>query len=77
MKFNFDLSENPYSKKVDLTPDEITLLKAWFSAIKEFHEAIPDYIFNAMASIEEQFDKDRRLSMKQIRYVEEIYGKYC
>jgi hypothetical protein len=79
-KFNFDLSDttyNPYSRRQVLLPDEIKLVQHWFAEILAATDAIPDYVLTAMGDIESAFNKDKKMSEKQMKYVEDVFNKYC
>jgi hypothetical protein len=80
-KYAYDLNKltdiNTYSSKYFLSDDEIFYMARLFTSIAENSESIPEDIFNAMADIQSQFEKDHRLSQKQISYVDKIHTKYC
>ncbi len=72
MKFNFDLDAS--TSRHLLTPDDIFYFKTIF---KEFVEiSLPEDIFNDMADIQSQFERDNRMSDKQEKYVRGVYEKY-
>jgi deoxyadenosine/deoxycytidine kinase len=75
-KFNYDL--NGYDPNIcSLTPDQIQLYFVYFEFISTNCDRIPTKIYEDMTSIEVQFNDTQRLSPAQMKYVEDIYDRYC
>jgi hypothetical protein len=75
-KFNLSLTDNPYSSRHPLTPDEIRKYEFIFMEMEDNDASIPPKINDDMQNIMKQFLKDNKMSDKQMEYVKDIYDKY-
>jgi hypothetical protein len=79
-KFNYSLNDDltqEQGNRMPLMYDEIEFYKMKFKSIAENCNNIPEKNANDMASIECQFLKDYRLSSPQMKYIDDIYERYC
>jgi hypothetical protein len=79
-KFNYSLDDDTtheHGSRMPLMFDEIEFYKMKFKSIAEHCDSMPERNANDMASIECQFLKDYRLSSPQMKYINDIYERYC
>jgi hypothetical protein len=79
-RFNFSLDDDltqEQGNRMPLTDEEVTYYSWCFHLIARNCDSMPEKNANDMASIECQFLKDHRLSELQMKYIRDIYEKYC
>jgi hypothetical protein len=79
-KFNFSLDDDltqEHNNRMLLLPDEVSYYQLKFKSIAQNCNSMPEKIANDMANIEYWFNKDNRLSSLQLKYIDDIYERYC
>lgn len=78
VKINLNSNTNVHITSVrDLTNDEKTAVEYWFKEIALYFDNMPEHISDAMTDIEFNYKKYKKLSDKQLAWVQQTYMNFC